>query len=141
MVEADKIWHMSTEPVSIMIVESQPLMRSALSTALAAEGFKVAESVWNSQTMRTASKLRPDLVLLSVGASSCDDLKSISPLRESLPSALIVALITGEFPGQGQEALDQGAHLVVKKTLSRSALMDTLNKLLKKTQPVNMLAM
>ena len=141
MVEADKIWHMSTEPVSIMIVESQPLMRSALSTALAAEGFKVAESVWNSQTMRTASKLRPDLVLLSVGASSWDDLKSISSLRQMLPSALIVALITGEIPGQEQAALGEGAHLVVHKTGSRSTLLKAVNKLLHKTQPVNMLAM
>jgi len=131
---------MFTEPVSILIVESQPLMRAALTNTLSAEGFTVFESVWNSQTMRTASKLRPDLVLLSVGTSSWDDLKSISSLRERLPSALIVALITGEFPGQEQEALDQGAHLVVKKTVSRSTLLVTLDKLLKKTQPANMLA-
>lgn len=131
---------MFTKPVSILIVESQPLMRAALTNTLSAEGFTVFESVWNSQTMRTASKLRPDLVMLSVGTSSWDDLKSISSLRERLPSALIVALITGEFPGQEQEVLDQGAHLVVKKTVSRSTLLVTLDKLLKKTQPVNMLA-
>lgn len=131
---------MFTKPVSILIVESQPLMRAALTNTLSAEGFTVFESVWNSQTMRTASKLRPDLVLLSVGTSSWDDLKSISSLRERLPSALIVALITGEFPGQEQEALDQGAHLVVKKTVSRSTLLVTLDKLLKKTQQANMLA-
>lgn len=132
---------MFTKPVSILIVESQPLMRAALINTLSDEGFTVFGSVWNSQTMRTASKLRPDLVLLSVGTSSWDDLKSISSLRERLPSALIVALITGEFPGQEQEALDQGAHLVIKKSISRSTLLDTLNKLLKKTQPVNMLVM
>ena len=131
---------MFTKPVSILIVESQPLMRAALTNTLSAEGFTVFESVWNSQTMRTASKLRPDLVMLSVGTSSWDDLKSISSLRERLPSALIVALITREFPGQEQEVLDQGAHLVVKKTVSRSTLLVTLDKLLKKTQPVNMLA-
>ena len=131
---------MFTKQVSILIVESQPLMRAALTNTLSAEGFTVFESVWNSQTMRTASKLRPDLVLLSVGTSSWDDLKSISSLRERIPSTLIVALSTGEFPGQEQAALEQDAHLVIKKSVSRSTLLNALNQLLKKTQPVNMLA-
>lgn len=91
--------------------------------------------------MRTASRLRPDLVLLSVGTSSWDDLVSISHLREKLPSTIILALITGEFPGQEQEALEQGANMVIQKTASRSTLLNTINMLLKKTQSVNMLAL
>ena len=129
---------MSTTPISVLIVESQPLMRAALSNALFVEGFDVVESVWDSQTMRTAANLTPDLILLSVGTASWDDPKSISAFRKRLPSALIVALITGEFPGQEQVVLDHGADLVVHKAVSRLTLLNTLHTLLETNQPAKM---
>ena len=115
-------------------------MRAALTTTLSAEGFDVFGSSWNSQTMRTAAKLRPYVILLSVGTSSWDDFKTISSLREQLPSTLVVALITGEIAGHEQAALDEGAHLVINKTASRSVLLNTLHNLIQKNQPVSRMA-
>ena len=112
-------------------------MRAALTTTLSAEGFDVFGSTWNSQTMRTAAKLHPDLILLSVGTSSWDDFKTISSLREQLPSTLVVALITGEIAEHEQASLDEGAHLVINKTASRAALLNMLHGLIKKYQPAD----
>jgi len=124
---------MITEQVSIMIVESQPLMRTALSTALSAEGMTVLAEIANSrEVVQAASKLTPNLILFSVNNPSLTDLEQISILRKQLPSTSIVALVTGEFRGQFQSALDYGAHLVLTKSTPRSELLNAIKGILQK---------
>lgn len=123
---------MSTKQVSVLIIESQPLMRSALRATLQAEGFNVVESTWDDQLIQAATKLRPDLILLSVGMPSTDEMDSISSLRQALPSTGIVALVTGEFSGQDQMVLKHGAHIVLVKSVSISTLVNTIKQALKK---------
>lgn len=127
---------MSGEIASILIIESQPLMRNALRVTLLAEGFGVVESLCDDQMVEAVSKLTPDLILYSVGAPDSDNLEAISLLRKNLLSTSIVAFITGEFPGQEQAALDHGAHLVVKKAISSSALVNALKKLVTKASDI-----
>ena len=86
---------MNTQAASIVIIESQDLMLTALSTALSAEGLTVlAELTQSRQAMQTAQKLNPDLILFSVSHPSLDDLDTLSALRQGLPTTLILALIT-----------------------------------------------
>ena len=121
---------MINEQISIVIIENQHLMRAALSTAISAEGMKVlAEIVDSRDALRIASELTPDLILFSVNDPSLADLERISALRQQLPSSWIVALVTGEFRGQFQAALDYGAHLVLTKSILRSELLDALKRL------------
>ncbi len=127
------------EPASIIIVESQPLMLAALSTALSVDGMKVLAEVERSgRVMEIAKKLTPDLILFSISHPSLDDLQRISALRKELPTTLILALVTGEFSGQEQAALDYGAHQVLTRITPRSELLDTVKRMLhKKIYPVN----
>jgi DNA-binding NarL/FixJ family response regulator len=129
---------MIPEPISLVIVESQPLMLIALSTAFSAEGMAIlAEVSKNRDALQIAMKLNPDFILFSVGHPGLDDLESISALRQKLPAASIVALISGELRGQFQAALDYGAHLVLSKTAPRSDLLSAIQGLSqKKTHPV-----
>jgi DNA-binding NarL/FixJ family response regulator len=131
---------MIPEPISLVIVESHPLMLTALSTAFSAEGMTIlAEISKNRDTLKIAVKLNPDLILLSVGYPGLDDLERISALRQKLPAASIVALISGELRGQFQAALDHGAHLVLSKTAPRSDLLSAIQGLFQKkicTAPV-----
>jgi DNA-binding NarL/FixJ family response regulator len=120
---------MLTKQTSVVIVESQPMMRTALSTALSAEGIKVLAEIADSRdALHTASRLTPDLILFSVNVPGLGDLNRISVLRQELPNTSIVALVTGEFRGQCQSALDYGAHLVLTKSTSRSELLNALKK-------------
>ncbi len=113
-------------------------MRSALNTALSAEGMTIlAVLAGSSQVVRTASVLIPDLILFSVDTPNWDDLKAISTLRHNHPAILILALITGEFHGQEQTMLEHGAHMVLTKSVPRSELLDAL-KQLKKLQSVDL---
>lgn len=119
-----------------MIVESQPIMLAALSTALTAENVKVLAEVTNSRlALPTAKKTNPRVILFSVSVPSLNDLQTISALRHEVPNALILALVTGELPTQEQMALEYGAHMVLTKSASRAALLSTLHRL-QQAQPV-----
>lgn len=124
---------MVTEQISVMIVESQPMMRTALSTVLSSDGMAILAEVADSRdALQIASKLTPDLILFSVNNANLKDLDRITVLRAEIPAVTIVALITGEFRGQIQSAMDHGAHLVLTKSTSRSELLNALKRLLHK---------
>jgi two-component system, NarL family, response regulator EvgA len=124
---------MMTEQTSVVIVESQPIMRTALSTTLSNDGMTVLAEVADSRdALQTASSLTPDLILFSVNDINLKDLDRISALRVEIPSSRIVALITGEFRGQFQSAKDHGAHLVLTKSTPRSELLSAIKSMLKK---------
>lgn len=113
-------------------------MLTALSTAFSAEGMTIlAEISKKREAIQIAIKLNPDLVLFSVGHPGLDDLERISALRQKLPAASIVALISGDLRGQFQVALDYGAHLALPKTASRSDLLNPIQDMFqKKNYPV-----
>lgn len=121
---------MFTKPASILIIEGHSLMRNTLNMTLLAEDCGITETTWNSQKIDVAAHLFPDLILFLVGTPSLGDLEAISSLRKLLPTISIVAFTSGEFHGQEQAAMDHGAHLVVKKTVPRAALVHVIKKML-----------
>ena len=121
---------MLTEPISIVIVESQPLMRAALSMAFASEGATVLAVLDGSlEAECTAPKLNPNVVLLAVGTPGWSDMEVIVTLRKRMPAAVIVALVTGEIPGQAHTALKKGADLVLSKSTPRSELLNAVSEI------------
>jgi DNA-binding NarL/FixJ family response regulator len=121
------------EPASLVIVESQPLMLTALSTAFSAEGMTILAKISeNRDALQIAVKLNPDFILFSVGNPGLDDLERISALRQKLPAASIVALISGELGGQFQTTLDYGADLVLSKAAPSSDLLSAIQGLFQK---------
>lgn len=115
---------------SMIVVERQPLMLTALSTALAAEGIQVlAEVRENSLVLPTVQRLQPELILYSVGEPCLPDLERISALRHEFPGILILALLSREFRGQERMALDYGAHRTLSKTAPRAELLAELSAL------------
>lgn len=115
-------------PASVMIIESQPLMRTALSTALAAEGITVlAELARSEEVTPHLLNQRPDMILFSLYTTEQAELAVISSLRQAFPETAVAVLVTGEQKGQGQAALAHGAQLIVDKTASRDSLLAALN--------------
>lgn len=118
---------MKSEPISIVIVEHQPMMRIALSTALSSSGMNILSEVEDGrQALQLASKMTPNLILYSIRVPSLEDLQSISALRRELPNTRILAIVTGEFTGQKNAALDHGAHRVLYKTAHRTEILSTV---------------
>jgi len=119
------------ESASVVIVENQPLMLTALSTALSADGMTVlAEVEQGKQVLEVAKRLTPDLILFSISYPDMDDLQSISSLRKEVPTSLILAIVSGELDGQDQTVLDYGAHGVLTRVTPRSELLGVIKEML-----------
>lgn len=118
---------MKSEPISVMIVEHQPMMLTALSTTLSSAGMTILDEVMDGKKALTlASKRTPNLILYSVRVPSLEDLEQIAALRSGFPNTRILALVTGEFSGQINAALDYGAHRVLTKTAHRIEILNTV---------------
>lgn len=115
---------------TIVIVENQPLMLALLSKSAEIAGMTVLAELGDSKNAaKTALKLPPDLILFSISIPSQGDLVQISTLRRYLHDTRILALVTGEFHGQEQAALDYGAHKVLTKAISRWELIEALKNM------------
>jgi DNA-binding NarL/FixJ family response regulator len=135
---------MKTNPASVLIIESHPLMRTALCAAIMAEpDLVVAEQDFDSakaaqvmipiQPDAILLTSIPDIILLAMGNHESDDLEALATLRNSLPDTPILALTSTEVPGQKQAAFDHGAHAVLTKASQRSEIIRALRALRAKT--------
>ena len=115
--------------VSVLIIESHPLMREALASAIASEpGWGVAaQVVANAETELIATAVNPDMILLALGNPGLNDLDILRALRQARPTMPIIALTANEVMDQEQAALENGASCVISKSLSRVELMQALH--------------
>lgn len=122
---------MTSTPLSILVVESHPLMRAALCAAIADEPGMTIAAVAASGTdiMRTARLLQPNIVLLGMNNPGLEDLQTLAMLRKKLPAASILVLTNDEVPEQKQAALRNGAQTTLTKNAQRSELLYALRQL------------
>jgi DNA-binding NarL/FixJ family response regulator len=137
---SDIFGSVETTPVSILVIESHPMMREALRNAITAEpDLIIAEPVINgaeaSQLVIAAKPdtillaYKPNIVLLSLGNPGLEDIETLRVLRKSLPDTPILALTSNEVEGQDQSALDAGAQAVLTKSAPRNELIKKLREL------------
>jgi two-component system, NarL family, nitrate/nitrite response regulator NarL len=133
---------MQTTPASVLVIESHPMMRLALCSAIAVEpDFMVLESNVTAKESLTLAIMddvlflpaKPEIILLAVGNPGQDELRALKALCKTLPCTPILALITNEVPGQEQAALEAGAQVVLTKAASRGELINALRELRMKT--------
>ncbi len=125
-------------PVSVLVIEKQPLMRMALCKAIAAEpDLQVAElDINNSQILVIPGLddvlLVPnhlDMILFSLGPHGEKELYALATLKQFRPQIPILVLIDNEVEGQDQAARESGAQVVVAKTASRAEIIQALREM------------
>jgi two-component system nitrate/nitrite response regulator NarL len=131
---------MDVTPASVLVIESHPIMRTALCTAIAAE---TDLTVFEQET-KSASRVqmvislksddifltsRPDIILLAMGTPGVEELEALKALRKFLPETPILALTSNEVPEQEQAALEAGAQAVLTKAAPRAELIRVLQEL------------
>jgi YesN/AraC family two-component response regulator len=92
-----------SEPIRILIVEDQTLIRQGLKTILDLEpGLAVAgEAADGEEGVRLALRLRPDVILMDIQMPKLDGMQAIGAIREVWPEAKIVILTTSaRFDGR-----------------------------------------
>jgi DNA-binding NarL/FixJ family response regulator len=125
-------------PASVLIVERQPLMRMALSNAIAAEpDLQVADLDINNSHILVIPGLDDvllvpnhlDLILFSLGPHGEKELYALATLKQFRPEIPILVLIDNEVEGQEQAAREAGAQVVVTKAAPRAELIKALREL------------
>lgn len=134
---------MDITSASVLVIESHPIMREALCTAILQEAdLTIAEPVMKcGETVQTIIPMKsglillaykPDIILMTLGNPGLDDLEMLSMLQKTLPGIPILVLTSNEVVGQEQAALDVGAQAVLTKAAARSEIISALREIHRK---------
>jgi DNA-binding NarL/FixJ family response regulator len=119
---------MTMEPIRILLVEDQTLMRQGLKTILDLEpGLQVVgEATEGEAGIRRALDLRPDVILMDVQMPGMDGIEAIAAICAVWPEARIIILTTfarDEYVFQGVRA---GAVGFLLKDAPADSLIQTI---------------
>jgi two-component system KDP operon response regulator KdpE len=109
-------------PPTVLVVEDEAQMRTFVSIALTAHGYRMIEASTAAEGIRLASELRPDLVLLDLGLPDADGSEVTRRVREwsRVPILIISAR---EQEASKVKALDEGADDYLTKPFGSEELM------------------
>ena len=130
-----KIGVMDPVPASVLIIESHPLLREALCAAVAEEPDLnvIMKAANGTEALQFLNCLSPDIILFAMDNPGTHELATLKSLLQALPEIPILAFITNEVAGQGQAALEAGAHAVLSEAVTRAELITALRELRMKT--------
>jgi DNA-binding NarL/FixJ family response regulator len=111
-------------PIRLLIVDDQRLMREGLRTLLELEqGFEVAGEAGDGQAALAAyAELAPDVVLMDIRMPGLDGVETTRRLRERWPAARVIILTTFSDDAYVFEGLRAGALGYLLKDLSGQEL-------------------
>ena len=117
-----------TNPIRLMIVDDQKLMRQGLRTLLELEGgFEIVAEVGDGQSALDAYvKLQPDVVLMDIRMPGMDGVEATRRLHDKWPDARVIILTTFNDDAYVFEALRVGALGYLLKDLSGSELANAV---------------
>jgi two-component system, OmpR family, KDP operon response regulator KdpE len=121
---------MTTNEVTILIVEDDPPIRRLLRTTLGAHDYRTHEAATGAEALSALRHHRPDLVLLDLGLPDTDGLVLIGRIREISPVPIVVLSSRGEEAAK-VAALDAGADDYVTKPFGADELMARLRAALR----------
>jgi two-component system KDP operon response regulator KdpE len=113
---------LSPGDVSLLVVEDEPVLRSALATLLTGNGYEVLTAATGREALHLAEARQPDVVLLDLGLPDLDGLDVCRHLRRWSHNPIIVLTADGA-EDRKVAALDVGADDYVTKPFSIPELL------------------
>lgn len=113
--------------LSILVVEDEPMLRSAILESLKRVGCKLLEAPDGNVAFDLVRKEKVDLILSDVRMPHCDGIeliKKINTLDENVRPT--IALVTGYSDLGEDEALKLGAFAVLYKPFSKNKLLELI---------------
>lgn len=117
------------EPIRLLLVDDQRLMREGLHTLLEMEpGIEVAGEAGNGQEALDAyARLQPDVVLMDVRMPVMDGVEATRRLRQRWPAARVIILTTFDDDEYVFEGLRAGALGYLLKDVSMRELAEAIH--------------
>ena len=105
------------EPLDVLIVDDELLIRWSLNEALTQEGHSVTEAVDRASAISELQRRAkpPDVVILDYRLPDSKDLGLLAAVREIAPRAQVIMMTAFGGPEMTQGAMDLGAYRVVNK--------------------------
>lgn len=120
---------------TILIVEDELSLRSALSEKLSKEDFEILEANDGQEGLDIAFKEHPDLILLDIIMPIMDGIKMLSKLREDDWGKTVPVLILTNLSDEEKtsEAVEKGvSDYLIKSDYSLEDLMEKIKEKLNK---------
>jgi len=117
-----------TNPIRLMIVDDQKLMRQSLRTLLELEGgFEIVAEVGDGQAALDAyAELQPDVVLMDIRMPGMDGVEATRRLHQQWPNGRVIILTTFNDDAYVFEDLRVGALGYLLKDLSGQELANAV---------------
>lgn len=123
---------MKTDPVSILIIEDQELIRLGLSLSFQRqEGFLVLGEAADGETgIKKALELRPRLAVVDIGLPGVNGIEASSRIKKALPATKVIMLTLKDDDDSIFDALHAGADGYCLKDISQEKLTEAINKIM-----------
>src|SRR4030042_2278153 len=123
------------EKVSILVVEDEEKIRSALADFLEFHNFEVTEAADGLEAERTAAGKRFDLILLDLMLPKISGEQLCSKWRSGGLQTLIIMLTAKGQEKEKVAGLNLGADDYITKPFSLEELLERTNAVLRRTDP------
>lgn len=111
---------------SILVVDDDHVLLSALERDLRARGFAVAAAATAEQAVEKARSQRPDCALLDLCIGDASGIDLLRELKEALPELVVVLLSGHGAVHHAVDAFHLGAADFLQKPISGSQLVEAL---------------
>lgn len=129
----------ATAPIRILLVDDQPLFRSAIATLIAEQPDMavVGEAENGLEGVEKAHALNPDLVVMDVEMPVMNGVEAVRLIREQLPAIKVVMLTVSESDDHLLDAIRNGAHGYLLKDLRPEQLYGLLRSVMRNETPLS----
>ena len=116
-------------PTRVLVTDDEPITRMLMKLLLEREKFEVLEATNGREAVETATRERPDLLLIDLNMPEMDGYEAIARLRRdfSLATLPIVVITSEEGPGVERRVLQLGADDYIVKPFDPAVLVSRVN--------------
>ena len=116
---------------SVLVIDSDPVMRLYLRRRLTASGYAVYEMNEGASAIRRIAEASPDVVILATDLPHCDTIGLVRTLR-TVSLVPLLALLPASSEKGLVDALDSGADDCLAKPFALGELMARIRKMLRR---------
>lgn len=124
---------MSSQPISVLVVDDEPSLRKTLRASLTASGFNVEEARTGEEALGAVQQRLFDLVLLDINMPGAGGIEACRRIRSFAPQVGIVMITVRDTENDKVKALEAGADDYVTKPFRLRELVARLRAVHRRT--------